>query len=238
MVSPQGGLLWRVTPGHTLRLAAFQAFQPASYTVLSPTHLAGFFIDAPVASSSVSRQYHGAWDAELSATTFLTLGGFRREFDSPDYQTRPDGARERETLARRRTGFSATLNQIIGRYLGASLGYLHVHREGAGEHDGDDDLLRAGVNFVHPTGVSAGASAAYVQQDLGATRERRAPRDFWVTTVAAGYELPDKRGSFSVTVENPFRQRFDFHSIPGVRNDLVVTEIPDLRILATLRLNF
>lgn len=238
VLSPQGGLLWRLTPAHTLRLAAFQSFQTQSHSVISPTQIAGFFIEGPVVPSSIARQYHAAWDADLTATTFFTLQGFRREIDSPTFETRPDGVRERNTLMRRRTGFSAALNQILGQYFGVSLGYIRVHREGAGEPDGDDDLFRAGVSFVHPSGVLAGSSVAYVRQDRGESRPRGAPRDFSVASVAAGYEFPEKRGRFTVSVENLFRQRFDLRTIPGVRSDLVVSEVPDLRLLATLRLNF
>jgi len=238
VVSPQGGLLWRPNPSHTLRLAAFQAFQTQSHAVVSPTHLAGFFIEAPIIPSSVSRQYHAAWDADVTPRSFFTLGVFRREVDSPLYQTRPDGARERTTLARRRTGLSAAVNQLAGDYVGLSLGYIRVHREGPTEHDGDDDLVRAGVNVVHPSGASAAASVTYVQQDLGATRAPAAPRDYWVATLNPAWEFPDKRGRLSLLVENLLRQRFDFHSLRGFRNDLILSEVPDLRILATLRWNF
>ena len=238
VLSPQGGLLWRATPAHTLRLAAFQAFQTQPHAVLSPSHIAGFFIDAPITTSSISRQYHAAWDADLFPRTFLTLGAFRREIDSPVYASRPDGARERNTIERRRTGLTAAVNQLVGDHVGLSLGYTRVHREGAGEHDGADDLVRAGLSLVHPSGFSASASLTYVKQELGSTRAAGAPADVWVASLSPAYEFPDKRGALSVQIENVLRQRFEFVSTRGVRNDLVLGERPDLRLLATLRLNF
>jgi len=105
-----------------------------------------------------------------------------------------------------------------------------------GEHG--DDLVRAGLNLIHPSGFSASASLTYVKQELGSMRAAGAPADFWVASLSPGYEFPDKRGALSLQIENVLRQRFEFVSTRGVRNDLVLGERPDLRLLATLRLNF
>lgn len=237
VLSPQVGLLWRATPAHTLRLAGFRSFQTQPHSVLSPTQIAGFFIDAPIVPSSIARQYHAAWDADVSPTTFFTLGAFRREVDSPTVTFLPDGARDKEILTRRRTGLTASVNQILGRYWGLALNYLRVRRDEP-EGVGTDDLFQVGATFVHPSGAAAAASLAYVQQDLGEKRPRGAPRDFWVTTLAAGYEFPNKWAVVLFGVENVFRQRFDLRRTPGVREDIFVNEVPDLRVFATLRVNF
>jgi hypothetical protein len=238
VLSPQGGLLWRASPEHTFRLAAFQSLATQPHAVLSPTHIAGFFVEPPITSSSVTRQYHAAWDGDLTPTTFLTLQVFHRETDSPVYETGEGGVRERHIATRRRNGLSAAFNQLVGKYVGLSLGYTRLHRQGPGEHDGDDDLIRAGINFVHPSGVFASTSAAWVHQDLGSTRPPSAPSSFWVLSVAPGYEFPEKRARLGLLFENVFRQRFDFQTIRGTRSDLVLSELPEFRGLVTLQINF
>ncbi len=245
VLSPQLGVLWQITPKHTIRLAAFQTFQSPDHQNLLPTNVAGFFIDSVQTSSSIIRQYQAAWDADLTGTTFLTLQGTQRQIFSPLYQnTGPNGERERNTLRQERTGFSVALNQILLKYFGLSTGYNRVYRTGGGgEHDGVDDIFRGSLSFVHPTGFSALASFAYLQEDRGSQRLLTAPRDFWVGTVGAAYEFPEKWGSLSVRMENPFNTHFDLVgatglSRNGVRSDLFITELPERRVIATLNLNF
>lgn len=228
-LSPQAGALWRVTPAHTLRFAAFRAVQPQPHAVLSPSTIAGFRINQ-VGPDAVTRQYHGAWDADVSPHTFFTLGGLRQETDFTTYVSR-QGVVERETAKIRQSVVSATINQILPPWFGASLSYLRVHREEAGPRgDGDDDAARASLTFVHPTGIMAGLAVTYVQQDV-ANRRPGAPRDFGVATVSAGYEFPGKRGRLTVCYQNPTRERFDSQT-------LLISELPEARVLATLQLNF
>ena len=164
----------------------------------------------------------------------------------------------KETSTRRRTGGTAAINQILGRHWGVSLSYLRVHRDepqgargigGVGEiKDGTDDLLRLGVSFVHPIGLRAGASVAYVQQDLGRDRASGAPRDFWLASAGASYEFPNKWGLLAVGVENLSAQRFDLATIPLGQsfitvNDLpagrdFVDELPKRRVFVVFRVNF
>jgi tetratricopeptide (TPR) repeat protein len=245
VLSPQAGVLWQITPAHTVRAAAFQHFQTPSHQNILPTNIAGFFLDPVVTTSSIIRQYQAAWDADLTPTTFLTLQGFHRHITSPIYQnTEHDGSRERNNLKQERTGFGLALNQILFKYFGASAAYVRVYRNGGGgEHDGTDDLLRLSLSFVHPSGLSALASWAYVQEDRGAQRALAAPRDFWVGTVGVAYEFPEKWGTLAVRVENPFDERYDIVgstalSRNGVRSDLIVNELPARRVIGTLNLNF
>ncbi|MBI3456576.1 MAG: TonB-dependent receptor [Candidatus Rokubacteria bacterium] len=237
LLSPQAGLLWRVTPDHTLRLAAFRAVQTHTASRVFPTQVAGFFINAPVDPSTDSTQYHAAWDADLGPMTFLTLDVFRRAANSPTFTFAPDGMRVRETVTRHRTGGSAALNQVFARYWGASVAYLRVHREDPGS-EGDDDLVQLGLRFVHPSGLSAQASVAYVQQDLAADRPSGAPRDFWVVSLTGRYEFPRKWGALTVGIENVFDKRFDLRGDPLGRDVATIVELPERRVFATLSVNF
>ncbi|MFQ5540521.1 MAG: TonB-dependent receptor domain-containing protein, partial [Candidatus Binatia bacterium] len=79
LVSPQFGLIWRLSPDNTIRMAAFRAFQTPNPSRLLPSHVAGFFNTTTVESSARSWQYNFAWDADFTPTTFFTLGAFHRD---------------------------------------------------------------------------------------------------------------------------------------------------------------
>lgn len=236
-LSPQGGLLWRVTPEHTLRFAALGALQTHSAARIAPTQVAGFAIATPFERSSDTTQYHAAWDADLGPTTFTTLGVFRLDVESPVYEFSPTGLRVKEILERRRTGFNAAVNQIFGRYWGASLAYLRSRREDPGIK-ADDDLLQLRLRFVHPTGFSAAADATWIEQDLGAAGPLGAPRDFWIVSVAGGYEFPRKRARLTVGVENLFNERFEYRPDPLGPPTAPSLLLPTRRLFAALLVNF
>jgi outer membrane receptor protein involved in Fe transport len=252
LLSPQVGLLWRATPAQTLRLAAFRSFQAYPHDLISPTNIAGFFFDTPSTSSSTAWQYHAAWDADLTATTFFSLGAFHREVDSPTF-TATGGRAAKETINRNLTGGSLAVNQIIGRYFGVSANYLRFHVGQPGP-DGTDDLVQLGLFFVHPTGFSANVGVSYVQQDLGSVKDDadtrrtckrepmmrcRGPRDFWLTNLTVSYEFPRKWGSLAIGVNNLTNQRFDLQRDPLGRDvSFVQGLLPVRNYGVTLRVNF
>jgi tetratricopeptide (TPR) repeat protein len=237
VVSPQFGALWRATPKHTLRVAAFRSFQAYPHDLLSPTHMAGFFFDTPSTPDSKAWQYQAAWDADLTATTFFTLGAFHTEIDSPTFVA-PAGTAIRATTNRNLSGGSLAVNQLLGQYFGVSAKYLRFHVGQPGP-DGTDDLLQLGLFFVHPTGLSAGVNVNYVQQDLRSTRVAGAPRDFWLTDLAASYEFPKKWGLLTVGVSNLANHRFDLQRDPQGRDVSFVQGVLPVRTYgATLRVNF
>jgi outer membrane receptor protein involved in Fe transport len=144
----------------------------------------------------------------------------------------------KSTRDRNLTGGSLTINQIIGRYFGASASYLRFH-VGQPGHDGTDDAAQLGFFFVHPTGFSANAAVGYIHQDLGSAKVHNAPIDFWLTGLTASYEFPKKWGSLTVGVSNLTNQRFDLQRDPLGRDVSVVQFLlPKRTYGATLRVNF
>ncbi len=72
-----------------------------------------------------------------------------------------------------------------------------------------------GINFFHPSGLSAGLNATYYDQD-GEFQNKNdfsfstGDDKFWVVDTAISYRLPKRYGFVSVGATNLFDEKFNF----------------------------
>jgi len=87
----------------------------------------------------------------------------------------------------------------------------------AGIREVETHRLPLGINFFHPSGLSARVKATYVDQD-GSFRPQLSPPgffisgsdQFWVVDAAFGYRLPNRRGFLTLEIRNLFNEDFRF----------------------------
>ena len=89
-----------------------------------------------------------------------------------------------------------------------------VGAEGAKEVE--THYIPLGVNFFHPSGLSASLKGTYVNQDGKFERQgtlgtfEDGDDKFWLVDAAIGYRLPKRYGFVTVGVTNLFEENFEF----------------------------
>jgi outer membrane receptor protein involved in Fe transport len=76
-------------------------------------------------------------------------------------------------------------------------------------------IIPLGINFFHPSGISAGAKATYYDQEGEFIRKDTLTFDtgddrFWIVDAILGYKLPRRYGVVTLGVNNLFDKNFDF----------------------------
>jgi tetratricopeptide (TPR) repeat protein len=231
-VNPKFGLSWSPFPGTMLRAAAYRVLEPGLSTAqtIEPTHVAGF------------NQYFGAIREELPITGFFSgirawrygvgidqkfspnfSGGgelSKRDLQVPgEVNGEPREEDWEEYLAR--TYFHWTPHP----WLAASLEYQFERFErgnlfGAGTGIGEVDTHRVpvGIRIFHPSGLSAGINATYINQEgefARAVFDRFRPfesgaQQFWVVDAELQYRLPNRLGFVTFGVKNLLDEDFQF----------------------------
>ncbi|MGH8583553.1 MAG: TonB-dependent receptor domain-containing protein [Gammaproteobacteria bacterium] len=245
--NPKFGITWEPIPGTTLRAAAFRAFKRTLLTnqTLEPTQVAGFnqFFDDN--ESTESWRYGGAVDQKFSEAIFGGVEFSRRDLKVPlpvtDVNTgltsvhRDDWS---ENLGR------AYLFWTPHEWLALSTGYQYEHIDrvedfGFGLKEVTTHRVPLGLRFFHPSGLSLGLQATYINQD-GEFQRRAAvccesgTSDFWVVDTALSYRLPKRYGFLTIGATNLFDREFEYQE-----TDFNNTTIqPDRAFFARLTLAF
>jgi hypothetical protein len=110
--------------------------------------------------------------------------------------------------------------------------YKDVKDEGDPRVDRRDQRLTAGLNFVHPSGLSASLRQTYRHIDLKS--QDRSDENIWVTDFKVAYELPRKRGSINLEIRNIFNAHFNWVTDTFVYNG----RAPARELVSTFSFNF
>jgi tetratricopeptide (TPR) repeat protein len=229
---PRIGFIWHPTSSDTLRLTGFRYVLPFTSNRIDPMDIAGVPIFRNALEGSVAEEADFVWEHEWSSG-FLSINPFylSREYDE---QLVKDDPSSRSTWKSRFKGAEIRVNQII--YLGLAMSgvynYNDVHDENDPSIDREENLLTGSLNYIHPSGFSAAISQTY--RSLNFKNPGRSNEDIWITDAGLGYELPRKRGRFSVLVRNLFDNHFNW----VVDNFTLTGKDPDREILVTLSLYF
>ncbi len=224
--NPKLGLTWDVLPGTTVRGAVFRTLKRTlvANQTLEPTQVAGFNQFFDDGNATQAWVYGGAVDQKFSQALF---GGAEFSY------------RDMKVPFLTGTGDFKTFdwNESVGRFylnwtphawlaLRGGYGYEKFDRD-VQYNDGIREVkthsVPLGVNFSHPSGLSAGVSATYYRQDgeflrkapidlttgLFSTFETGSSR-FWVVDVPVSYRLPKRYGFVTVGATNLFDRKFDF----------------------------
>ena len=234
-LNPKFGLTWNPTFDTLVRLAGFRASKrklPTNQT-LEPAQIAGFNQFFDDIEDAVSWRYGLGVDHRFSSNLFAGAEISVRDLDNPK---------------------AVSWREVVGRgYLywaphpwwSLSTDYFYEYLDHKGSFTEAFNLakthrIQLGLNFVHPSGISARLTPTFVYQkgdffNFATTAEARPGDDrFVVLGIMAGYRLPKRYGFLSIRVENLFNEHFNFQET-DLRRPLFEKE---RRIIGGLTLNF
>ena len=207
----------------TLRGAIFRTFKRTLITdqTLEPTQVAGFnqFFDDPDASKTWV--YGAAVDQKFSTNIYGGAEFSKRDLETPYYMPGDGGLLERQTSDWDEYVGRAYLYWTPHNWVALKAEYLYENFERENAVNGIKEVkshrVPLGINFFHPSGLSAGVKATYYDQNgefqrqdafLGDYTSGR--DDFWLVDAAINYRLPKRYGFITVGATNLFDRSFNF----------------------------
>jgi opacity protein-like surface antigen len=241
--NPKFGITWNPFPATTFRAAAFRVLKRTLITdqTLEPTQVAGFNQFFDDINSTKSWRYGAAIDQKFSQSIFGGVEFSYRDLEIPFRLTSPTVDEIRRGDAEEYLG-RAYLFWTAHRWLALSAEYQYERFKN------DEDVAFAfkkvtthrvplGINFFHPSGLSAWLKATYFHQDGDFIRRGGASFEsdddkFWLVDAAISYRLPKRYGFITVGATNLFDQDFMYQE-KDVRNPTVQ---PDRAVFAKVTL--
>jgi tetratricopeptide (TPR) repeat protein len=227
--SPRAGVSVSLSPAMRIRAATFtQLHINLVGASIAPQTVAGFVV-ARNEFPTAKRREHSVSFERSGRRTFVALRAFTRD---TEVQYLIDGGStfipESDASG---NGLAAHVN-VIAHDRFTVFGENQLIRFGANAFDRWDNLVRLGVNAIHPRGLFVRVAGSHVTQRFANTLVAGLPRSgFYLTDLQIGYEFAGKRGFASVQVDNAFNQRFD-----AVVEGLSIDEfLPRRRAFASLR---
>ncbi|BBO75869.1 hypothetical protein DSCW_32860 [Desulfosarcina widdelii] len=242
--NPKLGVSWNPFSSTTIRGAVFRTFKRTLVTeqTLEPTQVAGFnqFFDDPEATDAWV--YGVALDQKLPKDVYFGMELSYRDLSVPFYglaNTLEEASWE-EYLGR------AYLYWTPHEWLALKAEYLYEDFErDEGFTDGVKDMrthrFPLGINFFHPSGLSAGLTATYYDQkgtiertviDFGVFED--GADQFWLVDAAISYRFPNRYGFATLGVKNLFDEEFDYYEVD--RNNLTIQQDMQIYVKLTLTL--
>ncbi|MDH4233321.1 MAG: TonB-dependent receptor, partial [Nitrospirota bacterium] len=227
-LNPKLGVTWNPFPATTLRAAAFRVLKRSllSDQTLEPTQVAGFNQFFDDANGTDAWRYGIALDQKFTRDLYAGLEISKRDLTVPylAFQFLDDG-----TFASHKA--DADWEERVSRaYLywtpvkwlavGAEYRYEHLKRD---EEDPGEELftdirthrLPLSIKVCHPSGLSAGLVATYIDQefefiapDFGGAES--GSDNFWIVDGAISYRFPGRYGMFTIEGKNLFDKKFRF----------------------------
>jgi tetratricopeptide (TPR) repeat protein len=221
--NPKFGVEWNPLPDTTVRAAAFKVLKRTLVTdqTLEPTQVAGFnqFFDQ-VDGASYWR-YGVGIDQKLVGAEYS-----ERDINSPYIDLGPDPENPTPTVN------TEKLYEYLGRayafwtphpWWAFSAQYLYERQTSQGltllPPLVKTERVPLGVKFFHPSGLGAGVTGTYVNQQIDFIDGTAGSSSFWVLDAALTYRLPKRYGFISVGGTNLTNKHFNFWDI-DVRNPL------------------
>jgi tetratricopeptide (TPR) repeat protein len=228
--SPRVGLAVQLGPTMRLRAATFkQLHLNLVGSSAAPPTVAGFVV-ARNEFPTARRREHSVSFERSGGRTFVALRAFARDTEVP-LLLDDLGASFIPEADSRGKGLGAYLNWIAHDRL-TIFGENQLIRFDANSFDRWDNLVRVGINLIHPSGVFARIAASHVTQRFANTTVPGLPRSgFYLTDLRLAYEFAGKRGFATFEINNAFDQPFDA-VVEGLSID---SFLPRRRALASLR---
>jgi Tfp pilus assembly protein PilF len=220
-LNPKLGITWNPFRDTTVRAAAFRAMKRTLITsqTLEPTQVAGFnqfYDDQPGADSW---KYGIALDQKFSQNVYAGAEYSQRDLDVP-YTVNDTGEQNitnwKEKWAR------AYLYCTPHKWVALKAEYLYEQFERSqavnfGLQKVDTNRVPLGINFYHPSGLSAFAAATYFTQEgdyypLFSPGGTESGKDtFWLVDAGLSFRLPQRYGFISIYGKNLFDKSFQFY---------------------------
>ena len=216
--NPKFGIIWNPWQNTTLRAAAFRTLKRSLITdqTLEPTQVAGFnqFFDEN--DGTDAWRFGGAIDQIFTQRIYGGAEFTYRDMDVPFNDPAGDLQNANWDEKILRTYLFWTPHKWFS--LNAEYMYEDLHRDedfADGAKDVETHYLPLGLNFFHPSGLSASLKGTYVDQDgefERATNIRTfedGDDNFWLFDAAINYRLPKRYGFISAGVKNLFDEDFE-----------------------------
>jgi tetratricopeptide (TPR) repeat protein len=214
--NPKFGIIWSPFTNTTLRAAAFRTLKRTLITdqTIEPTQVAGFNQFFDDLNATDVWHYGGAIDQKFSESIYGGAEYTYRDLDTPFF---PDGVKtanwDEQTIR-------AYLFWTPHDWLAFSAEYLYEDFDrdkdfAFGAKDLRTHYVPLGINFFHPSGLSASLKGTYIDQDgkfekLGNPGTFEDGDDnFWLVDAAVSYRFPKRYGFFTVGVTNLFNEDFE-----------------------------
>ncbi|OEU64955.1 MAG: hypothetical protein BA867_08265 [Desulfobacterales bacterium S5133MH16] len=221
--NPKFGMTWNPFQNTTLRAAAFRVFKRTliSNQTIEPTQVAGFNQFFDDSNGTDSWRYGIAVDQKFTSALYGGVEISQRDLEIPYGHSVGTILEKREADWEQRLG-RAYFYWTPHRWLSLSAEYQYERFERDIEAIGIEQFtylkthkLPFGINFYHPSGLSAGVKAAYVDQsgkfvDPSTKNSTKDSDEFWVVDATLSYRLPDRYGILSVECKNLFNETFKY----------------------------
>jgi Tfp pilus assembly protein PilF len=224
--NPKFGLSWTLFENTTLRAAAFRVLKRTLITdqTLEPTQVAGFNQFYDELNTTDYWVYGGAIDQKFTQNLYGGISYTYRDLEVPF--TDLSGATPKVKTA-------DWDEKILRPYiywaphkwlsLTAEYGWEKLERENnadqsaPGAKEAKTHFFPLGINFFHPSGLSASLRATYVDQE-GEFERKDSPGtfskgedDFFLLDAAITYRFPKRYGWFTVGVKNLLDEDFEYY---------------------------
>jgi outer membrane receptor protein involved in Fe transport len=233
--NPKFGITWTLASGTSIRVAGFRTVKRTLVTnqTLEPTQVAGFnqfFDDVDITKAW---RYGAAIDQTFTKDIFGGVEVSKRDLKIPLIDPFVSPPTIIEVKGKERLG-RAYLFWTPHRWLALRTEYS-FERFQNGLALGEDGKLNThrvpvGINFFHPSGLSASLTGTYYNQKVKLMRFagniESASGDFWTVDAAVNYRLPKRYGFITVGVTNLLDKKFkyletDFNN-PRIQPDKMV----------------
>ena len=244
--NPKFGMTWNPFQNTTLRAAAFRVFKRTliSNQTIEPTQVAGFNQFFDDTNETDSWRYGIAVDQKFTSSLYGGVEISQRDLEVPYLDQTGAISETLETDWEQKLG-RAYFYWTPHRCLSLSAEYQYERFERSIVFPGTERFtylkthkLPFGINFYHPSGLSAGMKAAYIDQSgvfLDLMQNSTEDSDqFWVVDATLSYRLTDRYGILSVECKNLFDETFKFLDTDSA-NPAVY---PERLILVRLTLSF
>ncbi len=220
--NPKLGIVWQPSMATQIRAAAFRNTTRFLYygQTIEPTSVAGFNQFYDDMEGSTAWTYGTAIDHSFSADWYGGAQYSRRLLDVPYLDYSPTFEELLEEDDWQEDIGSAYLYWTFSSRVALGLEYYYERYEHEG-FEGVQEIRRLTnhrivptVKLFHPSGISAGLRAGYVDQkgDFGSRFLGYEEKDdqFWVVDLSLSYRLPKRYGILRLEVNNLFDENFSY----------------------------
>ena len=220
--NPKLGMTWNILPTTTVRAAVFRAVKRTLITdqTLEPTQVSGFNQFFDDINGTKAWRYGAAVDHKFTKNVFGGTEFSMRNLNIPLIRS---------------TSTPESIHEFDGKeYLGRAYLFWTPHpwwalrteyqfeefRNDAGLGEPkriNTHRVPLGVNFFHPSGVSASILATYYSHGgrfVGSSGSFASGKDnFWTVNAALNYRLPKRYGFITVGASNLFDEKFKYFEV-------------------------
>ncbi|MBM9604650.1 TonB-dependent receptor domain-containing protein [Desulfopila inferna] len=244
-INPKFGLTWQPVKSTLVRAAAFRnVTRRMIYAqTIEPTFVAGFNQLFDDTEASTAQTYGAGIDHTFAPGWYGGLQFFHRDLEVPYLDTTILPPEQKEDDWQEDIG-SAYLYWVPADMVSLGLEYFyedysHDNDEGVkGIRDLRTHRLTPKIRFFHPSGITAGLQASYIDQEgQFGTRDTGFAADddqFWVIDLSLGYRLPRRHGMFTVEIKNLFDEQFKFVNTDPANPEFLA----ELQVIAGLTFAF